>query len=56
MKCIKIRNLWNQRHKLEAFDVSSIEEYEELDDEEYDALEKILSDSRQYKLFATAKA
>jgi superfamily II DNA or RNA helicase len=49
-------NLWNQRHKAEEFDVDSIEDYEELDDEERDALEKILSDPRQFKLFTTAKS
>ncbi len=49
-------NLWNQRHKAEEFDVDSIEDYEELDDEERDALKKILSDPRQFKLFTTAKS
>ena len=49
-------NLWKQRHKLEEFDVGNIEEYEELDDDERDALEKILSDPRQFKLFTTAKS
>ncbi|WP_341228324.1 helicase-related protein [uncultured Arcticibacterium sp.] len=49
-------NLWNQRHKLEGFDVDNIEEYEELEDEERDALENILSDPRKFKLFTTAKS
>ncbi len=49
-------NLWNQRHKLEGFDVDDIEDYEELDDDERDALENILSDPRKFKLFTTAKS
>jgi SNF2 family DNA or RNA helicase len=49
-------NLWNQRHKLEGFDVDDIEDYEELEDDERDALENILSDPRKFKLFTTAKS
>ncbi len=49
-------NLWNQRHKLEIFDIDSIEGYDELDDEERDALENILSDPKKFKLFTTAKS
>lgn len=49
-------NLWNQRHKLEGFDVADIEDYEELEDDEKDALENILSDPRKFKLFTTAKS
>ncbi|AEI50622.1 helicase-related protein [Runella slithyformis] len=49
-------NLWNQRHKLEGFDVGDIEEFEELEDDERDALENILSDPRKFKLFTTAKS
>jgi len=49
-------NLWNQRHKLEGFDVDNIEEFEELDDDERDALENILSDPRKFKLFTTTKS
>jgi superfamily II DNA or RNA helicase len=49
-------NLWNQRHKLEGFDVDDIEDYEELEDDEKDALEDILSDPRKFKLFTTAKS
>ena len=47
--------LWNQRHKLEGYDVDDIEDYEELDDEEKVGLESILSDPRKFKLFTTAK-
>lgn len=49
-------NLWNQRHKLEFFDVDTIDGYDELDDEERDALENILSDPKKFKLFTTAKS
>lgn len=49
-------NLWSQRHKLEGFDVADIEDYEELEDDERDALENILSDPRKFKLFTTAKS
>jgi superfamily II DNA or RNA helicase len=50
-------NLWSQRHKLDAaFDVDNIEEYEELEDEERDALENILSDPKKFKLFTTARS
>jgi len=49
-------NLWNQRHKLDGFDVDNIEEYEELEDDERDALDGILSDPRKFKLFTTAKS
>jgi superfamily II DNA or RNA helicase len=49
-------NLWSQRHKLDGFEVENIEEFEELEDEERDALESILSDPRKFKLFTTAKS
>jgi superfamily II DNA or RNA helicase len=49
-------NLFNQRHKLEGFDVDNIEEFEDLEDDERDALENILSDPKKFKLFTTAKS
>src|SRR5690606_18520345 len=49
-------NLWNQRHKLEGFDIDSIDDYDELEDEERDSLENILADPRKFKLFTTAKS
>ena len=49
-------NLWNQRHKIEGIDADDINDYEELDDEERDALDGILSDPRKFKLFTTAKS
>ena len=49
-------SLWSQRHKLEGFDIDDMEEYDELGDDERDALENILSDPRKFKLFTTAKS
>ncbi|MBN2634833.1 MAG: DUF3883 domain-containing protein [Prolixibacteraceae bacterium] len=49
-------NLWNQRHKLDGFNVQNIEDFEELEDDERDALENILSDPRKFRLFTTAKS
>ena len=37
-------------------DVSTIEDYEDLDDEEKDGLENIMSDPKKFKLFTTAKS
>ena len=49
-------NLWSQRHKLDGFEVDNIEDFEELEDDERDALENILADPRKFKLFTTAKS
>ena len=49
-------NLWNQRHKLDGFDVDNIEDYEDLEDDERDALDGILSDPRKFRLFTTANS
>ena len=49
-------NLWQQRHKLEALDVGTIDDYDELEDDARDALENILSDPKKFKLFTTAKS
>lgn len=49
-------NLWNQRHKFEGVDADDINEYDELDDDERDALDSILSDPKKFKLFTTAKS
>src|SRR5690606_38696666 len=50
-------NLWNQRHRIEAAynEVENIDDFEELEDSERDALEGILSDPNKFKLFTTAK-
>lgn len=49
-------NLWQQRHKLESLDVDTIDDYDELEDDERDALENILSDPKKFRLFTTAKS
>lgn len=48
-------NLWSQRHRLEGFDVDDIEDFDELGDDERDALENILADPKKFKLFTTSK-
>lgn len=47
--------IFQQRHKLDEFDVDDIEEYEELEESEREALDAILSDPKKFKLFTTAK-
>lgn len=49
-------NLWQQRHKLEGFDVGDMEDYDELADDEREAWENILADPKKFKLFTTAKS
>ncbi len=48
-------DLWQQRKKFDL-DVDNIDEYDELDDEERDKLDSILSDPKKFKLFTTAKS
>lgn len=48
-------SLWKQRHRIDGYDVDTLEEFEELEDDERDALENILADPRKFKLFTTAK-
>lgn len=49
-------NLWSQKHKLEAYDVDNLDEFEELEDDERESLESILADPKKFKLFTTAKS
>ncbi len=49
-------SLWGQRHKIDGYDVDTLEQFEELEDDERDALENILADPRKFKLFTTAKS
>lgn len=49
-------NIWKQRQKLEELDVDSIDQYDDLEDDERDALDGILSDPRKFKLFTTSKS
>jgi superfamily II DNA or RNA helicase len=48
--------LWQQKQKLESFDVEDIDDYDELEDDEREALDGILSDPRKFKLFTTSKS
>ncbi len=52
----KTPTLWSQRHKLEGFDVDNLDEYEDLDDDEREAFDTILSDPKKFRLFTTAKS
>jgi superfamily II DNA or RNA helicase len=47
-------NLWKQRHKFDSVEINDIDDYDELNDEERQQLEDVLSDSRKFKLFTTA--
>jgi len=47
--------LWRQREKLEL-EVSDIEDYEELDDNEREGLENIMADPKKFRLFTTSKS
>jgi superfamily II DNA or RNA helicase len=48
-------SLWKQRHRLEDYDVEHLDDFEELEDEDREKLENVLSDPRKFKLFTTAK-
>ena len=48
--------LWKQRIKFEELDVANIDDLDELDDEERDALDNIMADPKKLKLFTTAKS
>jgi superfamily II DNA or RNA helicase len=47
--------LWSQRQKMDGFDVDNIDEFDDLEDDEREALENILSDPKKFKLFTTAQ-
>ncbi|MDP3442855.1 MAG: helicase-related protein, partial [Ignavibacteria bacterium] len=51
-------NLWSQRYKIEAAfnQIQDIDDFEELEDSERDALENIMSDPKKFRLFTTAKS
>ena len=49
-------NLWRQRQKLDEVDVDDIDGYDELSDEERDALDGIMADPKKLKLFTTSKS
>ncbi|MDX8340547.1 helicase-related protein [Draconibacterium sp. IB214405] len=48
-------SLWKQRQKFDL-EVTNIDDYDDLDDDEKDGLENILSDPKKFKLFTTAKS
>lgn len=48
-------SIWKQRQKLEDFDLDSMDDYDELEDDERDALDDIMGDPKKLKLFTTAK-
>jgi superfamily II DNA or RNA helicase len=47
-------DLFKQRHKFETVQADSLDDYDELDDEQRAELEDVLSDARRFKLFTTA--
>lgn len=49
-------SLWKQRVKLDDMDVDNLNEFDELDDEERDALDNIMADPKKLKLFTTSKS
>ena len=49
-------NLWKQRHVLDGFDVQGMDDFDDLEDNEREALEGIMADPRKFKLFTTAKS
>lgn len=48
-------DLWDQRKRFELY-IDSIDDYEELDDDEKEQMENILSDPKKFKLFTTSKS
>lgn len=48
-------SLWKQRHQMVDFDVENLDDFEELEDDEREKLEGILTDPRKFKLFTTAQ-
>lgn len=49
-------SLWNQRQKLDGIEADNIDEYYDLDDQEREGLDNILSDPKKFKLFTTSKS
>ena len=47
-------SLFKQKSKLDDLHVSNLDEYDELDDDEREALENIISDPKKFKMFTTA--
>jgi len=49
-------SLWKQRVKFDELEVSNIDDLDELDDDERDALDNIMADPKKLKLFTTSKS
>ena len=49
-------SIWKRRQKPELMDVDSMDQYDDLEDDEKDALDNILSDPKKFKLFTTSKS
>lgn len=47
--------IWKQKVKLDELAEISIDDFDELDDEEREALDNIISDPKKFKMFTTAK-
>ena len=48
--------LWSQRQNIQDVEVSDIDQWEDLDDDEREDLDNIMSDPRKLKLFTTSKS
>ncbi len=48
--------IWKQRVKFDEMEVSTIDDLDELDDQERESLDNIMSDPRKFKLFTTSKS
>ena len=46
--------LFKQRHRFETVQADTLDDYDELNDEEREEIEAVLSDARRFKLFTTA--
>lgn len=49
-------SLWKQRAQLDGLDVDTLDDFDELDDQERDDLDNLMADPRRFKLFTTAKS
>lgn len=49
-------SLWSQRQNVQDVDISNIDQWDELDDDERDDLDNIMSDPKKLKLFTTSKS
>jgi superfamily II DNA or RNA helicase len=52
---VKNPELWKQKQKFD-YNMETLEDFDELDDQEKESLEEIFSDPRKFRLFTTAKS